>query len=130
VTALSDRGGLLATWREIADCHNRVSAALDKALESQHGLGLTEFEVLEQLVTAQDGKRRMQELADTVHLSQSALSRLVSRLEAGGLVERCMCDSDRRGIYTIITVAGRERCEQARDTHRAVLAETLPDPAA
>jgi DNA-binding MarR family transcriptional regulator len=130
VSALSDRTGLLATWREIADCHSRVSCALDKALERQHGLGLTEFEVLEQLVAADEGKRRMQELADTVHLSQSALSRLVSRLEAVGLVQRCTCDSDRRGIYTQITAAGRERCAAAQPTHRAVLAETLPAPAA
>jgi DNA-binding MarR family transcriptional regulator len=67
----------------------------------------------------------MQELADAVALSQSALSRLVARLEREGLVERCMCDQDRRGIYANLTDAGRERFEQALPTQREVLARTL-----
>jgi len=67
----------------------------------------------------------MQELAEAVHLSQSALSRVVGRLEAEDLVVRKMCAQDRRGIYTCLTDAGRTRFEAARPTHRAVLAETL-----
>ena len=39
----------------------------------------------------------MQDLAPLVHLSQSALSRTVGRLEKDGLVNRTMCPEDRRG---------------------------------
>ena len=66
----------------------------------------------------------MQELAGAVHLSQSALSRVVGRLEADGLVNRGMCPEDRRGINACLTDSGRERYEAARPTHRAVLAES------
>ena len=111
-------------WSETLRRHARVSCALERELQTQHGLGVSEFEVLEWL--AQQGKPscRMQELSEGVHLSQSALSRLVGRLEADGLVHRKMCQADRRGIYACITAEGRARYEEARPTQRAVLAAT------
>jgi DNA-binding MarR family transcriptional regulator len=118
---------LVEQWRGVAECHAKVSCALEKALERDHGIGLSEFEVLERLATCgcDDGKR-MQDLAGSVNLSQSALSRLIGRLETAGLVHRAMCAADRRGIYAHITAEGRERVEQARPTYTAVLAEALP----
>jgi DNA-binding MarR family transcriptional regulator len=61
-----------------------------------------------------------------VHLSQSALSRLIDRLARVGLVERCMCDMDRRGIYVTLTESGRQRHAEAAPTHHDVLASVLP----
>ena len=111
-------------WSETLRRHARVSCALERELQTQHGLGVSEFEVLEWL--AQHGRDdcRMQELSEGVHLSQSALSRLVGRLEADGLVRRRMCQADRRGIYACITPEGVSRYEAARPTQRAVLAAT------
>ena len=118
---------LIDQWRGVAQCHAKVSCALEKALERDHGIGLSEFEVLERLATCDcaDG-RRMQDLAGAVNLSQSALSRLIGRLEGAGLVHRSMCAADRRGIYAHITSEGRARVEAARPTYHAVLAEALP----
>jgi DNA-binding MarR family transcriptional regulator len=124
VSSPPDTAELLETWREVSERHARVSCALEKALEREHGLGLSEFEVLEVLATSEKDCR-MQEVAESVHLSQSALSRLVGRLEIDGLLERCMCTMDRRGIYASLTAAGRERYEAARPTHRSVLEQTL-----
>jgi DNA-binding MarR family transcriptional regulator len=115
---------LLDSWHELAGRHARVVSALERSLASEHDLGVHEFEVLERLATSQ-GECRMQELTAVTHLSQSALSRLVGRLEAEGLATRAICSSDRRGIYAHITDVGRARYEAARATHRAVLAETL-----
>ena len=67
----------------------------------------------------------MQDLAGSVHLSQSALSRVIGRLERDGLVTRSICDMDRRGIYVSPTDAGRACHAAARVTQRRVLAETL-----
>ena len=102
----------------------RTMSALERALEHEHGLGVSEYEVLERL-RVDEPDRRMQELAEAVHLSQSALSRVVGRLEADGLVVRGMCAEDRRGIYACLTDEGRDRYEAARPTHRGVLADTL-----
>jgi DNA-binding MarR family transcriptional regulator len=117
-----DHAGL---WHDLMDRYARTVSALERRLEEEHDLGVSEYEVLERLASPDKDQRRMQELAEAVHLSQSALSRVVGRLEADGLVVRGMCQDDRRGIYACLTDAGRERYEAARPTHRAVLAETL-----
>jgi DNA-binding transcriptional ArsR family regulator len=71
------------------------------------------------------GQIRLSELGERVHLSQSALSRLVSRLEHAGLVERAVCEDDRRSVWTRITDAGSHRFAEARPTQRAILREQL-----
>lgn len=58
-----------------------------------------------------------------MHLSQSALSRAVARLERDGLVSRSMCPEDRRAIAVCVTAEGRAVHDAAAPTHRAVLAE-------
>lgn len=112
-------------WRELMAAHARVSGALDHALQARHGVSLTEFEVLQRLVESADGSRRMQDLAEEIHLSPSALSRLVGRLERSGLAFRDVCDEDRRGVYACVSDAGRSLQGQAEPTHREVLAATL-----
>ena len=115
-------------WRDVLACHAVVSSALEHELGEKHGLGVSEFEVLERLAEgpADCEGLRVQELADDVHLSQSALSRLIGRLESAGLVVRAICAADRRGIFVNLTDAGRERYLAARPTHRAVLKASLP----
>ena len=115
---------LVEAWRELLDRHARTTSALERSLH-EHGLGVSEYEVLERLATGEKDERRMQDLAEAVHLSQSALSRVVARLEADGLVTRAMCAEDRRGIFACLTDAGRERYAAARPAHRAVLAAAL-----
>ena len=116
---------LVDEWREILDRHARVSCALTHALEHQHGLGMSEFEVLERLANEGDCSVRVAEIADHVHLSQSALSRVIDRLEKHGLVQRGVCENDRRAIFAELTDDGRERYEAARPTHREVLEREL-----
>ena len=117
---------LLNQWLELEQAHARVREALERALEREHQLSLSEYEVMRRLAGADAPKgRRIQELAEEVHLSQSALSRLVGRLEEAGYVTRATCDYDRRGIFACVTEAGRNAQKAADPTHRAVLAETL-----
>jgi DNA-binding MarR family transcriptional regulator len=118
---------LQAAWRDLMASHARISEALEHALQKRHDLSLSEYEVLQRLVESAEGHRRMQELADEIHLSQSALSRLVGRLEEAGLATRSICDHDRRGIWACVTPAGRKAQQRAEPTHREVLAATLAD---
>ena len=115
---------LVDSWRALLESHARAHGALEHALK-EHDLGVSEFEVLERLTSDDGEQRRMQELGKALHLSQSALSRVVGRLEGDGLVTRGMCPEDRRGIYVCITDAGRERHAAARPAHRAALADVL-----
>ena len=116
----------VVVWRALVASHAVVNCALDRELGERHGLGVSDFEVLERLAESENHKFRVQELAGSVHLSQSALSRLIGRLEQHGLVQRVLCDQDRRGIYVTLTDEGRRRHAAAVPTHRAVLAATLP----
>jgi DNA-binding MarR family transcriptional regulator len=116
---------LLDEWRGLLARHATVCGALEAELRGRHGIGVSEFEALERLASEDQGKCRGVELSDAVHLSQSAASRLVARMERDGLVERAICDMDRRGIFVALTAAGRQRYEEAKPTHRAVLAATM-----
>jgi DNA-binding MarR family transcriptional regulator len=110
--------------------YHRTACVLDRELQARHDLSVSEFEILQQLFNAGDGcgSVRMQELASEVHLSQSALSRLISRLERDGLVGRASCPQDRRSVFVNITDAGRDRFLTARPTQRAVLREQAATP--
>jgi DNA-binding MarR family transcriptional regulator len=123
--ALAVPDPVVKAWRDIAACHAAVCAGLERELGERHGLGVSDFEVLARLAETEE-EFRAQDLADAVHLSQSALSRLVDRLARHGLVDRCVCDIDRRGVYVRLTVAGRQRYAEATPTHRDVLRRTLP----
>ena len=116
---------LVEEWRGLLATHARVHGALERALKP-HDLGVSEYEVLERLAGEEFAEqRRMQVLGEALHLSQSALSRVVGRLEKDGLAQRGMCPDDRRGIFVCITPAGRERYEEARPAHRTALEEAL-----
>ena len=117
---------LAQSWHDLMGRYNQLSCRLDRELGAQHDLTSSEFEVLQVLHNAAE-KVRMASLAEQVHLSQSALSRLVSRLENDGLVCRNTCTDDRRAQWTEITQAGRERYEAARPTHRKILREEAGD---
>ncbi len=117
---------LVERWRELAAAHAAVTEKLEHVLHERHGLTVSEFEVLQRLAEAPAVHCRMQELADAVHLSQSALSRLIGRLEDDGYVNRAMCTDDRRGIYACLTANGAKLLVEAEPTQAEVLAETLP----
>jgi DNA-binding MarR family transcriptional regulator len=116
---------LVQEWQQLLARHATVCGALEAELQRRHGIGVNEFEALERLFNGDHGKCRGAELSDAVHLSQSAASRLVARLEREGMVFRAMCEMDRRGIFVSLTDAGRELYLAAKPTHREVLAATL-----
>ncbi|VXB50063.1 MarR family winged helix-turn-helix transcriptional regulator [Aeromicrobium sp. 9AM] len=117
---------LAESWHELMGRYNQLTCRLDRELGAQHDLSSSEFEVLQLLHNAKE-QVRMAYLAEEVHLSQSALSRLVTRLENDGLVCRNTCTDDRRAQWTGITPAGRERYKAARPTHRKILREEAGD---
>lgn len=107
----------LAAWRGLLRSHANLTRALDIDLVSAHGLPLTSYEVLLFLADSDAGRLRMSELADSVLLSRSGLTRLVDRLERQGLLRRESCAQDRRGSYAVITTRGRALFDRARVTH-------------
>ena len=117
----------LDAWRGFLRTYTTLVRDLDDELTERHGLPLSSYDVLVQLDEAPDGMLRMSHLADAVLLSRSGLSRLVTRLEKQGLLERVECPNDARGAFAAITDAGRERLAEARATHRAGVRERFLD---
>jgi DNA-binding MarR family transcriptional regulator len=121
---------LVDQWRDILALHARTQCELDRALHG-HGLCASDFEVLDLLSqsagTNSGCSLRIQEISDRIHLSQSALSRLIARLERDGLVERAMCAEDRRGVRVALTAKGRALYGQVLPVQRAVLTRMLTD---
>ena len=117
----------LDAWRGFLRTHATLVRELDEELTERHGLPVSSYDVLVQLDEAPDGMLRMSHLADAVLLSRSGLSRLVTRLEGQGLIERMECTNDARGSFAAITEQGRERLDEARVTHRAGVRERFFD---
>ncbi|MFD1149027.1 MarR family winged helix-turn-helix transcriptional regulator [Saccharothrix hoggarensis] len=121
-----------ATWAGLRALHHRINADLERALQRRFHFGMSEFTALRALADAPDGELRMQELTEAVGLNQSSVSRLVARLEQSGLTGREVCETDRRGVYSRITPAGRDVHATAapfyEETLTAIFAEVAEDP--
>jgi len=113
----------LGAWRGLLRAHACLVKALDSELEAAHGLPLTSYEVLVFLEGAENRRMRMCDLASSILLSRSGLTRLVDRLERENLIERATCAHDARGFYAVLTEAGREKLHAARATHLAGVQE-------
>ncbi len=107
----------LEAWREFLTAHAVLTDVLAAELQAERGLPLTWYDVLFQLSLAPGGERRMQELAGAVLLSKSGLTRLVSRMEQAGLVERRPCPTDLRGTIAALTPTGTAALRRARPVH-------------
>lgn len=107
----------LAAWRGLLRAHAELIRALDTELTQAHGLPLSSYEVLLFLADSPEGRMRMSDLAQSVLLSRSGLTRLADRLEKDGLIRRQACSTDQRGLFAVITDQGRQVFEDARRTH-------------
>ena len=107
----------LGAWRGMLRVHSALVKQLDAELSTAHKLPLSSYEVLLNLESAPGNKRRMAELADSVLLSRSGMTRLVDRLEKDGLLRRDTCTDDGRGAFAVLTENGAAALAEARRTH-------------
>lgn len=83
----------------------------------EHGLTLSDYEVLLHLSRAPERRLRRTDLVERVLLTPSGITRLLDGLQRSGYVERAECASDRRVVYAVITDTGFQRLHEARETH-------------
>lgn len=107
----------LRAWRALLRAHHALVQRMSAELEHEHDLSLAWYEVLLRLTRAPDERMRMQELADSTYFSPSGMTRLVDRMCDAGLVERHVCETDRRGVNVVLTPAGKDRLRAASATH-------------
>jgi DNA-binding MarR family transcriptional regulator len=111
--------------------HVATTRRLSAALENDHGLTLNDYEVLLYLHHAPDRMMRRVDLAKSVLLTPSGITRLLEGLERAGYVERAKCETDARVTYAVLTDTGRAKLREASESHledmRSHFAERFTD---
>jgi len=130
MTDALDARHALDRWNAVLQLYGQVASRLHTLLDAAHGLGLTEFLALRALATHAQPHMRIQQLASHLGLSHSATSRLVARLEQTGSLRRYECATDRRGMYTELTAAGREKFVAADASYGHAVTEMMSSSAA
>jgi DNA-binding MarR family transcriptional regulator len=110
-------------WVRFLRAHAALTRELSARLEAVHELTLSDFDVLVQLYYADGRRMRRIDLARSVLLTASGITRLLDGLESAGLVGKERCDSDARVIYAVLTEAGVRKIEEARESHLADIEE-------
>ena len=110
-------------WVRFLRAHAAVTRQLSARLEAEHGLTLSDYDVLVQLYHAPDRILRRVDIARAVLLTASGITRLLDGLERGGWVEKRSCKSDARVSYAALTTEGLRRFEAARRSHLADIEE-------
>lgn len=116
---LSEQSTCVGAFVALLRAHAGITRDLNSQLALEHGLTLSDFEVLLRLSRAPDRQMRRVDLADQVFLSASGVTRLLDGLERQGFVERASCASDRRVVYAVLTDVGLDRLRTAADSHFA-----------
>ena len=104
-------------WQGFLRASTRLLERLDAELETHARISLADYETLVHLAAEASGELRMTELAARTLVSRSGLTRRLDRLVESGLVSRCNCPTDRRGVLAVITAEGRDRLAEAAPTH-------------
>jgi DNA-binding MarR family transcriptional regulator len=112
-------------WQTLRMAHDRVAQRLGEELDRECGLAINEFDALLYLRSHPNEAVRLSALASSSALSQPALSRLVARLAARGLLARSKAEDDRRATHVRLTEAGIALIDRAIDLHARVVHETL-----
>ena len=106
-----------AAWVALLDAHSRLTQRLEAELERAHGVSLAEYEVLYRLSQAAGQRLRLNELTSHARMTKSGVSRLVDRMQSGGLITTERCPSDRRGAFAVLTAEGQSVFRRAAALH-------------
>ena len=112
---------VITQWRDQQRAYLETAASLDRALEQEYDLGLSEFEILDLVWEAKTEECAMRDIVDLTPMTQSALSRVVDRLTRAGLVERKECSYDRRSMFVGLPAEGQRVHEECTCSHERIM---------
>ncbi|WEO94885.1 MarR family transcriptional regulator [Streptomyces sp. FXJ1.172] len=101
----------------------------DSRLSGLHGVSLADFTLLLRLGQAPGGRMRRVDLAETLGLTASGVTRGLAPLERIGLVTRETDARDARVAYASLTATGRRRLAEMLGTAEETAAEVFASPA-
>jgi DNA-binding MarR family transcriptional regulator len=107
----------MAAWRGLVDVSAGVMGALEAELVASHGITAGDYGVLARLSEADGSQLRMCDLANSLHISPSGLTRRLDGLVRRGLVARQPSPDDRRVMLAVMTSDGRKLLDQIAPLH-------------
>ena len=116
---LSKQSISVESFVSLVRAYTHAMRELNAQLTADHGLTISDYEVLLRLSRAPEQRMRRVDLAGQVLLTASGITRLLDGLERHGYVARAACDSDRRVVYAVLTDDGSEKLQTASETHVA-----------
>lgn len=117
----------LGAWRGLLNAHAASVRAIELALRDAELPPLAWYDVLWALRRAPGRRLRMSELGDHVTISQSGLSRLVARIEAGGHLRRERADSDLRSMWATLAPSGEQLLQRMWSVYAAEIERLVVD---
>src|SRR5664279_2288951 len=125
MTAEEDQRWMPA-WVALVRTHARLWDEVEAQMRADHGLTMPRYDVLIHLDRA-GGRLGLSDLASTIVLSPSGLSKLLDRMEDSGLIRRKPDPRDARSTFARITPRGRSLVAKARRHHHAWLQKSFAD---
>jgi DNA-binding MarR family transcriptional regulator len=106
----------------------RLNYEMNRQLQSDSGLSLADYHVLNALTDAPDGRLQVSDLAALIGWERSRASHQLRRLCERGLAERIRSEDDGRATDATLTKAGREAMAAAAPAHVALVRRMFIDP--
>lgn len=97
---------------ELNQLHDKMMKQVDRSM-SAHGISFTEFMILHHLAEAPDSTLKRIELADSIGLSASGVTRLLAPMNKIGLVEKEENPRDARVSLVKLSTAGKTIYKEA-----------------
>jgi DNA-binding MarR family transcriptional regulator len=116
----------MTAWLGFVRTHARLWDQIEAQMRKDHGLTMARYDVLATLVN-EGGRLGLSDLASSILLSQSGLSKLLDRMERSGLVRRDPDPRDGRSAFAAITPHGQSLVEEARRGHHDLLQRAFGD---
>jgi DNA-binding MarR family transcriptional regulator len=108
-------------WVCLLRGHAAVRRTVATQLHAAHGLSVNDYEALLLLSRAGPKGMRRVDLAESLQLTASGVTRLLEGLERHGLVKKALCPTDGRVTYAVLTKAGRQKLAEASGSHVAAV---------
>ena len=105
--------------------HSALTRVMNAQLVNEHGLTINDYEVMLLLARAPDRQLRRIDLAESVLLTASGITRLLDGLERAGYVTKAQCETDGRVTYAVLTDQGLDKLRDAAETHVAGIREVF-----
>lgn len=106
----------MAAWRTYIETSGDLLRAIEKDL-APFGLDRGDYQLLAMLSEAPDQRLRMCDLADSLRLTRSGLTRRMDGVLKKKLVTRVQSEEDGRAAYASLTPKGLDLLKQAAPNH-------------